>query len=74
MNPRDRRVAYDDLGGVGYVSTIRQSDGTFETAARIGPKYDIDAVRYTTTYGEAIAAHFGLVLEHRELMQKERQQ
>jgi hypothetical protein len=60
----DHRVAFDDLGGVGYVSTIRQAPGWYETAGRIGPEYDIDVQRTSSTYAEAIGAHYALVAEH----------
>ena len=69
---QDRRVAFDDLGGVGYVSTIRVTQNVFETAGRIGPAYDVDVIRRTTTYPDALAAHYGLVHEHRELMNQRR--
>lgn len=63
----DHRVAFDDLGGVGYVSTIRQGPGWYETAGRIGPEYDIDVQRTSSTYAEAIGAHYSLVHEHKQL-------
>lgn len=76
-NLDNRRVAYDELGGRGYVSTVclglDHSFGygppqIFETMARIGTYYAEDVMRRYATYDEALAGHAELLAEHRAAM------
>jgi hypothetical protein len=70
----NRRVAFDELGGVGYVSTIclglDHSFGAgppilFETMARIGTHWAEEVMRRYSTYEQALAGHAELLAEHR---------
>ncbi|MFL9934241.1 hypothetical protein P0D88_34840 [Paraburkholderia sp. RL18-103-BIB-C] len=73
-NFENRRVAYDELDGRGYVSTIclgvdhNFCDGPpmlFETMARMGAHLAEDVMRRYSTYDEAAAGHAELLAEHR---------
>jgi hypothetical protein len=74
MNSPERRVAFDELEGVGFVSTVFLGldhsffEGPpllFETMARIGPRWAEEVMRRYSTYDEALAGHNELLAEHR---------
>lgn len=76
-NLDNRRVAYDELDGRGYVSTICLGldhafgfgpPQIFETMARIGNNWADDVMRRYSTYDEALAGHAELLAEHRAAM------
>lgn len=67
------QLAWTDLGGVGYVSTIFLGQDTqqvpfaplvFETMARIGIDFSEDVLRHYSTWDGAMAGHAELVAEH----------
>jgi hypothetical protein len=70
----NRRIAFDELEGVGFVSTIFLGmdhsffEGPpllFETMARIGDRWAEEVMRRYSTYDEALAGHNELLAEHR---------
>jgi hypothetical protein len=77
MQSPERRVAFDELEGVGFVSTIflgldhsffKGPPLLFETMARIGDRWAEEVMRRYSTYDEALAGHNELVAEHRAAM------
>ena len=71
---KNRRVAWDELEGVGYVSTVflgmdhafgNGPPQLFETMARIGDHWAEEVMRRYSTYEDALAGHNELVAEHR---------
>lgn len=84
MGQPEARVAFDELGGPCYASTvfvgtpqapwlqIRQPDAPpllFETMARIGPNGIDEIRRFYATWEEAEAGHAEIIAEHRAIVQ-----